>query len=132
VTGSDEEEQMSALRLISVLGLGVGLTLTACGDDDSDAGSATADGGAEQRISVESSDALKFEPDHLDATAGVIHIVHDNSGSTVHTFVLDGQDFKLTDDDEGDIDLAAGDYVFYCDVPGHRAAGMEGTLTVSP
>ena len=131
--GSDEEEAMGALRWISVLGLGVGLTLTACGDDDdSDADNATADGGTEQTISVTSSDALEFEPSQLDATAGVIHIVHDNSGSTVHTFVIDGQDFKLTDDDEGDVDLAAGDYVFYCDVPGHRDAGMEGTLTVSP
>ena len=93
---------------------------------------ALADGGAEQTIRVTSSDALRFEPDQLAATAGVIHIVHENEGSTVHSFVLDGQDFKLSDDDEGDVELAAGDYVFYCDVPGHREAGMEGTLTVSP
>ena len=124
---------MGALRWISVLGLGVGLTLTACGDDDdSDVGTAPADGGAEQTITIKSSDALEFEPDQLAATAGVIHIVHENGGSTTHSFVLDGQDFKLTDDDEGDIELAAGDYVFYCDIPGHRDAGMEGTLTVSP
>ena len=124
---------MGALRWISVLGLGVGLTLTACGDDDdSDAGSAPSAGGSEQTVSVKASDALKFEPDHLTATAGVIRIEMDSTGSTTHTFVIDGQDFKLTDDDSGDIDLAAGDYVFYCDVPGHRAAGMEGTLTVTP
>ena len=122
---------MGALRWISVLGLGVGLTLTACGDDDDDA-NATSEAAAGETFTVEANDALKFEPDHLDATAGVIHIVLDNTGSTVHTFVVDGTDFKLTDDDEGDIDLAAGDYVFYCDVPGHRAAGMEGTLTVTP
>jgi plastocyanin len=27
-------------------------------------------------------------------------------------------------------DLASGNYVFYCTVPGHREAGMQGTLTV--
>ena len=122
---------MSALRLISVLGLGVGLTLTACGDDD-DSSNASATGGSEQTVTVKATDALKFEPDHLTATAGVIHIVEDNAGVTTHTFVIDGTDFKLVDDDSGDIDLAAGEYVFYCDVPGHRAAGMEGTLTVTP
>jgi uncharacterized cupredoxin-like copper-binding protein len=27
-------------------------------------------------------------------------------------------------------ELAPGQYVFYCTVPGHRQAGMQGTLTV--
>lgn len=123
---------MRSLRLISVLGLGLGLTLAACGDDDDNADASSTAGGSEQTVNVKATDALRFEPDHLTATAGVIHIVQENTGATTHTFVIDGQDFKLTNDDSGDIDLAAGDYVFYCDVPGHRAAGMEGSLTVSP
>ena len=61
---------MGALRWISVLGVGVGLTLTACGDDDdSDAGTT---GGSEQTVSVKALDSLKFDPDQLTATAGVI------------------------------------------------------------
>ncbi len=123
---------MRSLRLISVLGLGVCLTLAACGDDDDSAGAGSTAGASEQTVNVKATDALRFDPDQLTATAGVIHIVQDNTGATTHTFVIEGQDFKLTNDDSGDIDLAAGEYVFYCDIPGHRAAGMQGTLTVSP
>jgi len=121
---------MGALRLISVLGLGVGLTLTACGSDDDSAAGTT--GGTGQTVTVKATDALRFEPDHLTATAGVIHIVLDNTGATTHTFVIDSPKFKLANDDSGNVTLAAGDYVFYCDVPGHRAGGMQGTLTVTP
>ena len=124
---------MRSLRLVSVVGLGLGLTLAACGgDDDDNADAGATAGGPEQTLDVEATDALKFDPDHLTATAGVIRIVQDNTGAITHTFLIDGQDFKLTNDQSGDIDLAAGDYVFYCDVPGHRDAGMEGTLTVTP
>jgi plastocyanin len=31
---------------------------------------------------------------------------------------------------EGEFELFAGEYVYYCSVPGHRAAGMEGTIDI--
>ena len=56
-----------------------------------------------------------------------------NESGVPHNIVIDGKgksavipsgtaDFKA--------DFAAGDYVYYCSVPGHRQAGMEGRLTV--
>jgi uncharacterized cupredoxin-like copper-binding protein len=54
-----------------------------------------------------------------------------------HTFVIENVNgdevvasARAGETDRGGVELEPGDYTFYCDVPGHRAAGMEGTLTV--
>ena len=46
----------------------------------------------------------------------------------------DGQEVAKTDvisegSDTAKATLEAGEYTFFCSVPGHRQAGMEGTLT---
>jgi uncharacterized cupredoxin-like copper-binding protein len=126
---------MFAVRAMGVIALGAVLTLSACGGGDDDDGDAATGGDTSadaEGLVFRSSDALKFDPTNATAKAGHVHITHENEGATPHTFVIDGTDFKLTDDDDGDVELAAGDYTFYCDVPGHRDAGMEGTLTVTP
>jgi plastocyanin len=59
------------------------------------------------------------------------------SGVGDHTFVVEGHeaDFKLTANPTspgaGTLVLPAGQYTYYCDVPGHRAAGMHGQLTIT-
>ena len=50
--------------------------------------------------------------------------------------IEDVEGFKLdvpskAAEDEGTTDLESGDYVLYCDIPGHRDAGMEATLRVA-
>ena len=99
---------------------------------ETDAATGTDAGGDSGELVFTSSDAFKFDPAAATVKAGEVHIKHENEGGTIHTFVIDAVGFKLTDDDEGEVELAAGEYEFYCDVPGHREAGMEGTLTATP
>jgi plastocyanin len=62
-----------------------------------------------------------------------------NTGATAHTLVIDGvtSGRKLSvpsggAKDSATFDLQAGSYTYYCDIAGHRQAGMEGKLTVDP
>ncbi len=78
---------------------------------------------------------LYFRPDEVKLPAGVNRIEMVGEGG-VHTLVIDGvPDFELrVEGDERDsakVDLDAGTYEFFCDIPGHREAGMEGEILVS-
>ena len=81
---------------------------------------------------------LSYDTKQLSAKAGKVTIDFSNSspvehdvtiaeGSTVagQTPVFTGGSKTLT------LNLKPGTYTFYCTVPGHRQAGMEGTLSVS-
>jgi plastocyanin len=108
--------------------------IAACGGDDDDDATGAATG--PDRVEVVAED-LSFDADSYDASAGEVAISYENEGAIEHTLVIEGvDDFKLVvpgagDVDEGAVDLDAGDYTIYCDVAGHRDAGMEATLEVS-
>ncbi|TMC06319.1 MAG: hypothetical protein E6J41_19340 [Chloroflexi bacterium] len=83
---------------------------------------------------------FKFEPNAIDVKSGsTLFLV--NGGSAAHDLVVaDGSGAVKARSSlvqAGDSttfaigDLPAGGYQVYCDVPGHKAAGMTGTLTVS-
>lgn len=78
-----------------------------------------------------------FEPSELTIPADTdVTLTFENTGFLPHDFVL--ADPKIVSDVLGNgqtseltLNLPAGEYAFYCSQVGHRAAGMEGTLTVA-
>src|SRR5690606_34079325 len=67
------------------------------------------------------------------APGGALNVVND--GSQVHNLVIEG-DGRTADLASGEsetltVDLDEGEYLVYCDIPGHRDSGMEGMLKVS-
>lgn len=79
---------------------------------------------------------MYFEPTELATGAGIVEITLTNEGAAIHDVVLEeAGDHKVVEAGggqtaSGSVELEAGTYTFYCSVPGHRSAGMEGTLTV--
>lgn len=120
-------QALRTIRISAAVAAGASLTLMACAGGD--------DGGADepagQVLQVASLDSLKFDPPTLTATAGEITIEHDAQGSVTHTLVIEEAGVRLVGDDEATFELEAGEYTYYCDVPGHEEAGMVGTLTVT-
>ena len=79
---------------------------------------------------------FSFTPENASADAGIATIKL-TADQGIHDFVFDGAyaGFMLEADGGGatqskKIDLKPGKYTFYCSITGHRAQGMEGTLTV--
>ena len=130
-----------------------GLGLAACGGDDNSSNdtastpattntttteTSTSGGGAQTiKLAADPSGALKFEQTSLTGKPGKATFDFTNDSSTPHDFVLeeDGKEVAKTDVITGktastSATLDAGKYTYFCSVPGHRQAGMEGTLTV--
>jgi uncharacterized cupredoxin-like copper-binding protein len=116
----------------------------ACGGGGGSAASKTTTGGgaagAPQDVTVKGTDQLKFQPATLTAKANTpIRVTLDDTGDAlVHDFVIDnagGKPFKIeaqiNGKATGEFTVPAGTYSFYCSQPGHKEAGMVGTLTVS-
>jgi len=80
---------------------------------------------------------FSFEIVEDNAVDGPVEVTLVNDHNTLHNFRIDeaaGEAKKVEAaggaTETGTLQLFAGTYTFYCDIAGHRAAGMEGTLTV--
>ena len=138
--------QTIAVGTISVLlaagAIGSGIVTSAVEDEAHEGEAAEPQGTGEggRRVLALSADpggALSFDTRELEARAGQVTIQMENPSSVPHNVSVEGRGV----DEEGRTvgqggtstvaaDLRPGEYDFYCSVPGHREAGMEGTLTV--
>jgi plastocyanin len=81
---------------------------------------------------------LKYNTTSLEAKAGKVSIDFTNASPVGHNVTIEssgGKEEGATETFEGGsktltLSLKPGTYKFFCSVPGHRMAGMEGTLTV--
>lgn len=83
--------------------------------------------------------SLSFEPDALEAPAGALTIAYANPSQVPHNVAVEAADgdllgetptFTAGEEELALEDVAPGQYVFFCTVPGHREGGMEGDLEV--
>lgn len=92
---------------------------------------------ASDTIEATGTDSLAFEPDEFTAAAGEITVELTSQEGVEHTFVVEDLGDELVaeapagETDTGTVTIdEPGTYTVYCDVPGHREAGMEATLEV--
>jgi uncharacterized cupredoxin-like copper-binding protein len=131
------------LRRALIVGAVATVGLAGCGggdDGESHNGSAVASGpGTTDRLSAAADGSLAFSTTSLSAQAGrvTLRMANPSSSGQPHGISIDGAgvdaDGKVVDPGGTSTvtaTLKPGKYTFYCPVPGHRQAGMQGTLTV--
>ena len=100
---------------------------------------ATGGGGSTQlSLAANPEGQLKFDKSTLSAKAGKVSMAYENKSPIEHNLTIEsssGATVGATETFTGGsktltVTLKAGTYKFFCSVPGHRQAGMEGTLTV--
>jgi uncharacterized cupredoxin-like copper-binding protein len=94
--------------------------------------------GSGAAVDFETAEGLAYTSDTATAKAGKVTVNLTNSQPLTHDVAIEdsgGKTIGKTEliaegSDSAVVDLQPGTYTFYCSVPGHREAGMEGTLTV--
>ncbi len=93
--------------------------------------------GARLQLAADPTGQLRFTKKTLTAKAGEVTIDFTNASSVGHDVTvakgatkIRGTPIITKSKATLSVNLKPGSYVFYCSVPGHRQAGMQGTLTI--
>jgi plastocyanin len=87
-------------------------------------------------LDVEALPSLTFQAQQFTVPAGIIQINYIDRGGT-HTLLFEEPQFSgfqlavPQGKKSGKVELKPGDYTIYCNIPGHRAAGMFATVTAA-
>lgn len=108
------------------------VVLAGCGDDEPTVESPDAPGEAVPFVASD----LEFTeaPDELPSGEATIELI--NEADVLHNVTIEELDDLVVaetgpgESETGTVTLEPGTYTYYCSIPGHREAGMEGTLTV--
>ena len=94
-------------------------------------------GPSTQTLTVDALPSLKFQSKAFTLPAGITKIDYVSKGG-LHTLEFDTTDANLLrfqlnvpPSASGNVDLQPGTYTIFCSIPGHRASGMQATITVT-
>jgi plastocyanin len=132
---------------LAAIGVAAVLGLSACGDDketvregatETSPSKPAPTGAPDATVEVELAPEFKLRPTNGRAEkAGVVEFKLENTDEQVHSLEVERPGFERASQDiqpgsSGSFkaDLPAGEYKWYCPVPGHEDLGMKGKLTV--
>jgi mono/diheme cytochrome c family protein len=84
-------------------------------------------------IEADPNGQLAYVSNQATAPAGELTVDMPNKSGVPHNIVIDGKgEGEVVEEGTSKFSASftAGEYTFYCSVPGHKQAGMQGTLTV--
>jgi plastocyanin len=107
-------------------------------ETEKEAEGGTAGSAAAVDIEADPSGQLAFTSDEASAKAGKVTVNFTNTSPVPHDVRIEssggeevgGTEVISESSESATVELKPGEYTYFCSIPGHRQAGMEGTLTV--
>jgi plastocyanin len=113
-------------------------TASGGGSAEAEGGGKAEAGGSIVKLATPTGTTLAYTTKSATAKAGQVSIEFDNPQEMQHDVAIENSSGEVLGETElvaagtatTTVNLKPGKYTFFCTVPGHREAGMEGTLTV--